>query len=60
MISDAATTQVRYMQRVLGEAPRDKDGQIVLDAETETDFIDSLGRMEEILTGRPYSPIKGG
>ena len=50
---DPVTQQVRCMQRVLGEAPRDKDDQIVLDAETETDFIDSLSQMEEILTGRP-------
>lgn len=54
---DPVTEQVRYIRRILGEAERNKDGQIVLDAETETDFIDSLGRMEESLTGRPYTPI---
>lgn len=45
--------QVRYMRRVLGEAPRNEDGQIVIDDETEADLKDSLNRMEEILTGRP-------
>jgi len=53
MNNDAITAQVRYLKRVLGEAPRNKDGQIVIDAEDERDIRDSLACMEESLTGRP-------
>ena len=53
MSNDATTVQVRYLRRILGEAPRNEDGQIVIDSETEGDMKDSLARMEEFLTGRP-------
>lgn len=53
MSLDAMTAQVRYLKRLLGEADRDEDGRIILDAETEADARDSLARLEELMTGRP-------
>lgn len=50
---DTVVQQIRYLRRLLGEAERNEDGFIVLGAGNETDFRDSLNRMEETLTGRP-------
>lgn len=52
MNNDSLIRQVRYLKRVLGEAPRNIDSQIVIDAETEADVRDSLNRMEETLTNQ--------
>lgn len=52
MNNDSLIRQVRYLKRVLGEAPRNIDSQIVIDAETEADVKDSLNRMEETLTNQ--------
>ena len=50
---DTVVRQIRYLRRLFGEAERNDDGFIVIDAENEKDIGDSLGRMEETLTGRP-------
>lgn len=52
MNNDSLIRQVRYLKRVLGEAPRNIDSQIIIDAETEADVRDSLNRMEETLTNQ--------
>lgn len=52
MNNDSLIRQVRYLKRVLGEAPRNIDSQIVIGAETEADVKDSLNRMEETLTNQ--------
>lgn len=50
---DEVVRQIRYLRRLLGEADRNEDGFIVLDADNEADIRESLGHMEETLTGRP-------
>ena len=53
MNNDHVITQLRYLERVLAEAPRNEDGYIVIGGETETDMKDSIGRSLEALTGKP-------
>lgn len=53
MNNDHVIKQLRYLERLLGEAPRNEDGYIVLGGETETDMKDSLGQALESLTGKP-------
>jgi hypothetical protein len=53
MINDQVVTQLRYLERLLAESPRNDDGFIVIGAGTETDMKDSIGRAKEALTGKP-------
>ncbi len=53
MNHDEVVAQLRYLERVLAEAPRNEDGFIVIGGETEADMQDSLGRALESLTGKP-------
>lgn len=52
-VNDQVVEQVRYLRRLLNEAPRNNDEQIVIGPETESDMKDSLNRAEESVTGRP-------
>ncbi len=51
-INDQVVADVRYLRRLMDEAPRNKDGHIVLGPETESDMRDSIDRAEEAVTGR--------
>ena len=53
MNNDLIVIQLRYLERVLEEAPRNEDGYIVIGGGTETDMKDSIGRALEGLTGKP-------
>lgn len=52
-INDQVVAQVRYLRRLVNEAPRNDDGLLVIGPETESDMKDSLNRAEESLTGKP-------
>ena len=52
-INEQVVAQIRYLRRLVDEAPRNDDDQKVIGPETESDMKDSLNRAEEALTGKP-------